>query len=204
MGQSRLVIRDRITAIIGAALLCVLVAGSYYYSIQTQYEGLKYVPSESSPDFQAKNVMLTSFDENGVASDRLSASEMNHYSDERMNATDVRYFSLNPEKPQLTLKSERAWSDDNLETLELAGNVTVTRRADQKGPEIYFNTEYMRTYLDISRLETDKPVLMRRGPDEFKAKGGMSYDNIGRQLELKDRVSTTFNPNTPSPSLPFN
>lgn len=204
MGQRRLVIRDRITAIIGATLLCMLVASSYYYSIQTQYEGLKYVPSESSPDFQAKNVMLTSFDKNGIASDRLSAFEMNHFSDGHMNATDVRYFSLNPDKPQLTLKSERAWSNDDLETIELAGNVTVTRRADKQSPEMYFNTEYMRTYLDISRLETDKPVLMRRGSDEFKAKGGMSYDNIGRQLELKDRISTTFHPNTPSPSLPFN
>ncbi len=204
MGQRRLILRDRITAIIGATLLFMLVAGSYYYSIQTQYEGLKYVPSENSPDFQAKNVMLTSFNEHGIATDRLSASEMNHFSDERMNATGVQYFSLDPNKPQLTLKSERAWSHDNLETVELAGHVTVTRNSDEKGPSIFFNTDYLKTFLDTSRIETDKPVLMRRGSDEFTSQGGMSYDNIRRQLTLKEQVSTTFHPNTQSPEFPLN
>lgn len=203
MGQRRLILRDRITAIIGATLLFMLVAGSYY-SIQTQYEGLKYVPSENSPDFQAKNVMLMSFNEHGIATDRLSASEMNHFSDERMNATGVQYFSLDPNKPQLTLKSERAWSHDNLETVELAGHVTVTRNSDEKGPSLFFNTDYLKTFLDTSRIETDKPVLMRRGSDEFTSQGGMSYDNIRRQLTLKEQVSTTFHPNTQSPEFPLN
>ncbi|EJX02417.1 protein containing DUF1239 [gut metagenome] len=74
----------------------------------------------------------------------------------------------------------------------------------EKGPDLYFNTDYLKTYLDISRIETNKPVLMRRGSDKFTAKGGMSYDNIGRQLELKEGVSTSFHPNTPSSTPSFN
>ena len=65
MAHRRLIIRERITAIAGAAILCVLVAGSYYYSVRSQMAGLKYVPSESSPDFMAENVALTDFNEVG-------------------------------------------------------------------------------------------------------------------------------------------
>ncbi len=108
MVHRRLVIRERITAIIGVALLLLLVGASYYYSIQIRFAGLKYVPSEMSPDFTARNVTLTDFDERGIASQRLAASTLDHYSDERVNATDPRYYSLDPEKPQLTLSGDKA------------------------------------------------------------------------------------------------
>ena len=36
-----LVLRERITAIVGAALLLLLVGASYYYSVQTRIEALK-------------------------------------------------------------------------------------------------------------------------------------------------------------------
>ena len=84
-----LVLRERITAIVGAALLLLLVGASYYYSVQTRIEALKYVPSETSPDFTARRVTLTDFDERGVATARLSANTMEHFSDERMRATDA-------------------------------------------------------------------------------------------------------------------
>lgn len=86
MSHRRLVIRERITAIIGAVLLLALVGLSYYYSIQVELAGLKYVPSESSPDFTAENVTLTDFDAEGAATNRLAAQSVAHYSDERMHA----------------------------------------------------------------------------------------------------------------------
>ena len=110
-----LVLRERITAIVGAALLLLLVGASYYYSVQTRIEALKYVPSETSPDFTARRVTLTDFDERGVATARLSASTMEHFSDERMRATDASYHSLDPAKSQLALTGDRAWSNDSLE-----------------------------------------------------------------------------------------
>ena len=50
MAHRRLIIQERITAIVGAALLFSLVGLSYYYSIQITLDDLKYVPSASSPD----------------------------------------------------------------------------------------------------------------------------------------------------------
>ena len=194
MAKKSIVIRERITAIIGAGLLLVLVAASYYYSIQVQLASLKYVPSESSPDFRATNVSLTDFDEKGTAVHRLSAGTMEHFSDERMRATDVRYYSLDPQKPQITTVSDRAWSNDSLETMELSGNVKTTRAATPEEPELMIRSDYFRVYLDEHRLETPNPVFMSRGEDTTQSEGGMKYDNVGRTVELQDRVVSVFHP----------
>ena len=192
MVHRRLVIRERITAIIGVALLLLLVGASYYYSIQIRFAGLKYVPSEMSPDFTARNVTLTDFDERGIASQRLAASTLDHYSDERVNATDPRYYSLDPEKPQLTLSGDKAWSSDSLETIELSGNVTITRAALNTEPDLFFQTTYLKGFLDTYRFETQDPVFMRRGIDTTQAQGGMKYDNVAHTVELQDQVVAVF------------
>ena len=194
MAKKSIVIRERITAIIGAALLLILVAASYYYSVQIQLSALKYVPSESSPDFMAKNVTMTDFDERGTAIHRISASTMEHFSDERVRATDARYYSLDPEKPQFTLVGDKAWSNDSLETMELSGSVTASRAATKEEPELLLRSDYIKGYLDEHRLETPRPVFMSRGQDTTQSEGGMKYDNVGRTIELSDRVVSVFHP----------
>ena len=193
-----LVLRERITAIVGAALLLLLVGASYYYSVQTRIEALKYVPSETSPDFTARRVTLTDFDERGVATARLSASTMEHFSDERMRATDASYHSLDPAKPQLALTGDRAWSNDNLETVELEGNVQLSRAPFKDEPDLFFTTEYIKGYLDTYRFETDRKVYMRRGIDTTEASNGMKYDNILHTVELDGSVVSVFHPNAQS------
>ena len=173
-----LVLRERITAIVGAALLLLLVGASYYYSVQTRIEALKYVPSETSPDFTARRVTLTDFDERGVATARLSASTMEHFSDERMRATDASYHSLDPAKPQLALTGDRACFKDE--------------------PDLFFTTEYIKGYLDTYRFETDRKVYMRRGIDTTEASNGMKYDNILHTVELDGSVVSVFHPNAQS------
>lgn len=193
-----LVLRERITAIVGAALLLLLVGASYYYSVQTRIEALKYVPSETSPDFTARSVTLTDFDERGVATARLSANTMEHFSDERMRATDASYHSLDPAKPQLALTGDRAWSNDSLETVELEGNVQLSRAPFKDEPDLFFTTEYIKGYLDTYRFETDRKVYMRRGIDTTEASNGMKYDNILHTVELDGSVVSVFHPNAQS------
>ena len=193
-----LVLRERITAIIGAALLLLLVGASYYYSIQTRIETLKYIPSETSPDFSARRVTLTDFDGRGIAKARLAASTMEHFSDERMRATDASYHSLDPAKPQLSLIGNRAWSNDSLETIELEGNVQLRRAPFEDEPVLFFTTEYVKGYLDTYQFETDRKVYMRRGIDTTEASNGMKYNNILHTVELEGDVVSVFHPNAQS------
>ena len=78
MVQRNLVLRERMTALIGIALLLALVGLSYYYSIRITLEGLKYVPSLKSPDFIAKDVVVTDFDKDGTLLRRLLSQNVDH------------------------------------------------------------------------------------------------------------------------------
>ncbi len=194
MAHPRMVFRERMTAIIGAVILFVLVALSYYYSIQTEIAGLRYVPSESSPDFTTEGVTLTDFTRHGVAKHRLFAESAAHFSDERVAAEKIRYVTLETTAPQIELTADQAWSNDGLETIDLAGNVEITREASEEEPDLYFRTERIRGYLDTHRFESTDPVFMRRGIDTIESEGGMTYDNVGHTVELKDRVRSVFHP----------
>lgn len=203
MSHRRLVIRERITAIIGAVLLLALVGLSYYYSIQVELAGLKYVPSESSPDFTAENVTLTDFDAEGAATNRLAAQSVAHYSDERMHARNARFFTLGLDKPQMRLRANEALSNDGMETIELSGNVVLTQDASVDQPELEAKTEYLRGWLDTYRFDTDKPVFLRRGSDTTKSERGMVYDNVAHTVEMFDRIQTILHPqNFEAPASP--
>jgi lipopolysaccharide export system protein LptC len=196
MDKHSLNVRERITAIIGALLLFALVGGSYYYSVKVSMDNLKYVPSSRSPDFTAKNVALTDFDEKGAADRRMTAATMDHFSDESVRASTARYYSLNPADPQLTMESDKAWSDDGMETLEFSGNVKVRREPSDKDPELYFSSEYARAWLDTRRIDSDRPVLLRRGTDTTTAEKGIKYDDVNRTVELFDQVHSVIHTNS--------
>ena len=123
---------------------------------------------------------------------------MEHFSDERMRATDASYHSLDPAKPQLALTGDRAWSNDSLETVELEGNVQLSRAPFKDEPDLFFTTEYIKGYLDTYRFETDRKAYMRRGIDTTEASNGMKYDNILHTVELDGSVVSVFHPNAQS------
>ena len=202
MAHRRLVIQERITAIVGAALLFSLVGLSYYYSIQISLDDLKYVPSASSPDFTATDVTMSDFNEQGVASQRLAAQSVEHYSDERMMAHQATYHTLDPSKPQIVARADKAESLDGLETVQLTGNVRFTRAASEEEPDLYFETEYLNGFLDTHQFETDRPVFMRRGEDTTSSQNGMRYDNVAHTVELTGSVQTVLHPQSKSIALP--
>ena len=189
MAHRRLVLRERITAIVGSSILLVLIGMSYYYSIESGLGGLRYIPSESSPDITAQNVKLTDINEKGVATERRGAA-----SNERMRALDARFMTLNPDRAQMTARADEAWSDDGLETIELSGNVFLRQLPFAEDPEVTFTTEYLRGWLDTHRFETDRPVFMTRGNDSSEARRGMVYDNVVKTVELRERVHTVLHP----------
>ena len=176
MAHRRLIIQERITAIVGAALLFSLVGLSYYYSIQITLDDLKYVPSASSPDFTATDVTMSDFNEQGVASQRLAA--------------------------QIVARADKAESLDGLETVQLTGNVRFTRAASEAEPDLYFETEFLNGFLDTHQFETDRPVFMRRGEDTPSSQNGMRYDNVAHTVELTGSVQTVLHPQSKSIALP--
>ena len=194
MASRRMILRERITAIIGSAILLLLVLLSYWYSIRADLAGLKYVPSDQSPDFIAKSVSLTDFDETGAPKFRATAGSLQHFSDERIRAENASFVSLRPRDALAAARADELWSDDGLETVELSGAVTLTSNAFEGEPELFLRTDRLRGWLDSMRFETTAPVSMRRGTDTTESAGGLVYDNVARTVELAGGVHSVFHP----------
>lgn len=194
MASRRLVIRERVTAIIGSLLLFIILLLSYWYSVRIDMEGLRYVPSDKSPDFVARNITLTNFAETGVSVYRTHASVLQHFSDDRIRAENATFISLKPEDGFASARSNELWSNDSLETVELVGDVRFMRPAFDAEPALFVRTERLHGWLDTMHFETDKAVFLQRGNDTTEASEGMVYDNVARTVVLNGNVRSIFHP----------
>lgn len=194
MASRRLVVRERITAIIGSLLLFIILLLSYWYSVHIDIEGLRYVPSEKSPDFVAQDINLTNFSETGTPLYRTSATAMQHFSDDRIRAENAFFLSLKPEDGFASGRANELWSNDGLETVELVGDVRFTRPAFEDEPALFVRTDRLHGWLDAMHFETDKAVFLQRGNDTTEASEGMVYDNVARTVVLNGNVRSVFHP----------
>ena len=57
--------RDRLTSLIAIALLVTLCAMSYWYSVKAELENVTHLSDLNSPDFIARDITITQFDDGG-------------------------------------------------------------------------------------------------------------------------------------------
>lgn len=181
--------RERISCIIAIVLLLLLIGASYFYAVQSGLKNLKYIPSQNSPEYTAKNVTVTSFNEQGEPLRRLSAKEMLRYSDERTNTTAPKLITLERTKPRVVASAERGWSNDGGETVLFEGAVRVTRDPWQGAPAMSFSSEKLTVYPDTERFVSKAPVVFTRGADTTSA-SSMDYDHVNGTIELAGNVKT--------------
>lgn len=101
--------RDRLTSLIAIALLVTLCAMSYWYSVKAELENVTHLSDLNSPDFIARDITITQFDDDGIAKAKVFAKEVEHYSTDTPmrsslnmhRSTRMRPKSLrNPTEPQ--------------------------------------------------------------------------------------------------------
>lgn len=192
--------RERMTAIVAIVLLSILIAASYWYAVRASYSNLKYVPSENSPDFIAKDVTMVRFDQSGMAKSKLQAQEFKHYSDDRIAMVEPRATSVAPNEQVTRASARTGHSDDGGETFVFEGNVRVIREATEKSALTQIETESVTVYPESNLLESDAHVVMTSGGDRMEGTG-MIYDNIEQTIELKQNVKTVIEPRNSSKNL---
>ncbi len=185
--------RERISAIVSIVLLTLLIGASYFYAIQSGLRNLRYVPSSESPDYTAKNITLTEFGADGQPVRRLIAENAVHYSDDRMNADNPRYVTLDAKSPQVIASAKHGSTDDGGATVLFSGGVTITREAGNGRPASKFETERLTAYPDTAVFVTDAPVKFTSGRDTMNGTG-MTYDYSHSTIELSGRVATHVAP----------
>lgn len=192
--------RERLTAIIAIILLLILIAASYWYAMQASFSNLRYVPSENSPDFIASDATVITFDERGIAKNRLQAEEFQHFSNDTIVMVKPRATTISPDEPITHAQALHGRSDDAGETFFFEGDVVVSRAASGNTPASRMETQSMTVYTDTNRFESEEVVDFFSGNDRSQGTG-MVFDNMSRTMELKNRVTTVIEPRNGSQNL---
>jgi lipopolysaccharide export system protein LptC len=187
-------IRDRLTAIIAIVLLAGLAATSYWYSRVTARSGLRNPATPNAPDFVVDKVVLTQFDQQGHARNRLFADRMRHYvEDDRIEVDAPRLVSLQPDEPQVEVRARRGRVEGSGERIHLLDDVVITRAAGPKDAPMKLETQSLLVLPDYERYSTQDPVRMERGGSVATA-NAMELDNLARTVKLKGQVKTIVEP----------
>lgn len=185
--------RDRFAALLGIGLLVLLIGASYYYAVRTDMSTYKSQTHAGSPDFVARDLVVTEFEADGTAKRRLFAEYAEHFNDGRMNSVKPRMVTLRADEPQLKAVADTGVSTDNGQSILFSGNVHVTRAGDKEHAPMSFTTTHVTVFPDTNRLETDAPVRMVSGSDVTTGVG-MTMDHVDRTVQIHNNVRTSVIP----------
>ena len=185
---------ERVSSWFAVALLAVVLGTSYWYAQSLRVPTVTNVGRIGQIDFFAEGVALTGFDPVGRPRYRLFADRMTHFANsDDVDLTKPRLLSLRPDQPQVRATSLTAHAHNNAQTVEMDGNVVVTRAADGPHPAMRLETESLTAVPDDDHFWTHEPVRLQSG-DSVMTGDGMDFDNLTRKVELQGHVVGTFPP----------
>jgi LPS export ABC transporter protein LptC len=184
--------RDRIAPLAAILLLIVVVGTSYWYSRMLRIPRAAPPPTPGTPDVVVDRVVVTQFDVQGIARNKLFAERLTHFSEnDNIELASPRLVSLREDQPQVDARAQRARIENAGERVHMMGSVLLTRAAAPGEPALRLSTEYLLAEPDIDRFSTDKPVEMDRGTSTINAQS-MVYDNVARTLDFQGDVRGSF------------
>ena len=188
--------QNRLAAGLSLLLILTLAAGSYYLSIiaadATGPAGPRKLTHE--PDYFVDKLALTKVDEHGEPSFLLSAERMVHFPDDGSSEfVQPRMVSLNPLRPQMSLRADTARTDTKGDETELRGKVVLIRKGSGAEPQLTVRSEHMMLFTKTERARTEGAVEILRGTASLTGVG-MEFDNAARHLRIDSRVRGSWQP----------
>jgi lipopolysaccharide export system protein LptC len=194
---------DRLTIYLPVILMGVLALGTYWLARNTPSFSpiLAERPATHEPDYFLRRFSVKSFDPTGRLKSELHGVEARHFPDtDTLEVDQPRIRAFNDQGVLTVATARRALSNADGSQVQLIGDAVVTREAatDAHGrpvPQLQIRSEFLHAFLDTEQVKSNKPVVIRRGGDQFAA-DGLDYDNLDRVLELRGRVRGTLMPRT--------
>ena len=192
------VIRDWVMRGIAIALLAVIAATSYWYSVSIRKPRAAPPPTPGTPDFVVDSLSLTQFDDQGRAKYRLFAQQLTHFNEnDDIVLASPRLVTLYPDRPQVEAKARRARLENSGERVLLLGDVLITRRGGADTPPLAISTAQMTAWPDDDRYVSDVRTEITRGAGDQRfvtSADRVVFDNIKRQLDGEGAVRTVVPP----------
>ena len=182
-------------------LMALMALGTYWLARNTPVFSLPDAarPARHDPDYYMRNFSVKTFDAGGRLKSEVFGSEARHYPDTDTLEIDkprIRAYNVRGEVTVAT--AVRALTNADGSEVQLVGDAVVTREATKgvdgrRTPTLEVRGEFLHAFLNTEQVKSHKPVTLIRGGDKFTA-DSLSFDNVGRVMELSGRVRGTLVP----------
>lgn len=178
-------LRDGLTAYLPLLLMVALALGTWWLVKNTpppvQPRAARILTGE--PDYSMSGFNLQRFAPDGTLSVTLEGRELHHYPEsDRIEIESLKLVALAEAGRTTTATARKAVSNSRASEVRLEGGAQVRSRTAQ-GQEVEIDSEFLHYTADPERVQTDRPVRVRVGPNLLNA-GGLRYEWASRRLEL--------------------
>lgn len=181
---------DQLAAGISLVLLGILAVVTYYLAEMAGRDpnAGKQRKVTHEPDYFVEHFALTRLDAQGQPSFSLTADRLVHFpDDDSTEYVQPRLVSLDPSKPQVTLRAERGTSTSEGVQTHLHDNVVLTRAPTEGSAALTVKTEYILLLSEDDIARTDRFVRIESGESVLTGIG-MEFNNAARQLDVRADV----------------
>lgn len=186
---------DRLSLYLPIVLMGLLALGTYWLVQQAPGPARSETarPVRHDPDYFMKNFSVRTFMDTGTLKSEVFGVAARHFPDSDTTEVDkIRMRSFDDQGRLTTATANRALTNSDGSEVELFGNAIVVRepvveKGVQVTPRMEFRGQYLHAYLNADRVQSDKPVELRRGTDVFVG-DSLDYDNSQQIMLLRGRV----------------
>lgn len=193
---------DRLSIYLPVMLMGLMALGTYWLARNTpdfSAPGIQRPPTHD-PDYFMRRFSVKSFDATGRLKSEVHGAEARHFPDnDTMEVDEPRVRAFNQEGVLTVATAKRALSNGDGSEVQLIGDAVVTRggQGSTAEPKLEIRGEFLHFFVQAEKVRSHKPVVLRRGNDEFTA-DHLDYDNLDRVLELRGRVRGQIGPRAPN------
>jgi len=192
---------DRVTIYLPIILMAAVALGTYWLvrNAPKLLEPTAKAAPTHEPDYFMRGFVIKNFLPSGDLRSELFGKEGRHYPDtDTIEVDQVRMRSVSPQGLTTHATADRGLSNSDGSEIQLFGNAIVIRDAavaanGRPVQRLEFRGDFLHAFLDTERVQSNKPVTLIRGNDQFTAET-FDYDNLSGIANLHGRVRGTLVP----------
>jgi lipopolysaccharide export system protein LptC len=177
-------------------LLMALLAGSTWWLVKhtpTTAPAGAEAPPRPDPDYTMTGFSISRFGPDGREVLRIAGDVLRHYPvTDRLEIEGARIHATAPDGRTTDASARRALANGDGSEVQLIGGAQVISQI-AGADTLQIDSEFLHAFLRFEQLRSHLPVRLLRGGTETHA-GGLTYDNLQRQLQLSGPVRVTLAP----------
>jgi lipopolysaccharide export system protein LptC len=192
MNSAKSAHRFRLSVII--TLGAVMALGSFWLLevMRKQISSVAPPTLHEGPDYSVEKFNFVRMAKSGQAQYLLSGAKLMHYA--QNDVIDIQSLvaqSLSPNQAPVTMHADNGKLNQVNNTMQLRGNVLVTRPATAQSEGLQLKTETMLILMDDNVMQTDDPVEITMGQSVLTGVG-MTGNNATGTFKLFSKVHAIY------------